>query len=206
MILNAAIAVLMLYVWLRLVFNWDKSTKVLVDRGLRSIKYFTVQSNLFSGGVSVACVIAYLALGPVLPTWLLTLKLVATTAVMLTFIAVIAILVPTYDVKFLYMGSNFWMHLVLPLLAAIDCCFLQPVGALPWQATLLSVIPTALYGVEYLRNLIVRGAKENGVVYDFYHFLRWGKNKVPVVALVALASTWGLSVILHAASHLCYVG
>ena len=206
MILNAAIAVLMLYVWLRLVFNWDKSTKVLVDRGLRSIKYFTVQSNLFSGGVSVACVIAYLALGPVLPTWLLTLKLVATTAVMLTFIAVIAILVPTYDVKFLYMGSNFWMHLVLPLLAAIDCCFLQPVGALPWQATFLSVLPSSIYGLAYLHNIRRHGVEENGVVYDFYRLARWGKDKTLLVSLVSLSSTWGISLILYMASRLLCVG
>ncbi|MBO7673590.1 MAG: Pr6Pr family membrane protein [Atopobiaceae bacterium] len=205
-LLNAATAILALYSWLSLMFSWGKSSGLLADRGLRSLRYFTVQSNLFSGAVSLACVVAYLVLGSALPSWLLVLKLVATTAVMLTCIVVILVLVPAYDLKSMYMGSNLWMHLILPLMAALDCCLFQPVGTLPWQTTFLSILPSALYGIGYLRNILIHGAEENGVVYDFYHFLRWGSNKLAIIALVAFASTWGISLLLHTASRLLYHG
>ena len=116
---------------------------------------------------------------------------------MLTFTVVIVLLVPVYDLKSMYAGGNLWMHLALPLLAAFDCCFLLPTGSLPWQATLFAMVPTALYAVRYLGDVLRYGAEKDGVVYDFYHFLRWGRDKIPVVTASALASTWVLALVLY---------
>jgi hypothetical protein len=58
-----------------------------------------------------------------------------------------------------------------------------------------------LYGIKYLHDILRHGAEENGIVYDFYHFLRWGKDKIAVVFVGAAVSTWVIALVLHAASH-----
>ncbi len=200
--INIAIAALSVYAWLCLMFGWGKSGGLLADRGIMCLRYFTVLSNLFSGIVSLVCAVTYLFSGSMLPAWLLTLKLISATCVMLTFLVALFILVPAYDLKSMYMGSNFWMHLVLPLLAAADCCLFVPVGTLPWQTTFLAFIPCILYGLFYLQGILRHGEEENGIVYDFYHFLRWGTNKIPVVFALALLSVWGIAVVLRGLSAL----
>ena len=201
LIVNVVIAVMTPVAWLQLMFSRGGDDVPLADRGLHSLRYFTVLSNLLSGAVSLVCVVALVGFGPTLPAWLLAIRLVAAAVVMLTFTVVIVLLVPVYDLKSMYAGGNLWMHLVLPLLAAVDCCFLLPVGSLPWPATFLAIVPTALYGTWYLRNIFRRSAKEDVAAYDFYHFLRWGWNKVPVVVAAALASTWAIALILYGVSR-----
>lgn len=201
-IVNAAIVIGTLQAWFSLLFAKGTTDAPLADKGIWSLRYFTVISNLISCVVSAAFVAAYVTGGPALPDWLLALKLVAATGVMLTCVVVITLLVPTYGLKSMYVGGNFWMHLVLPLLAALDCCVLVPVGSLPWQTSLWAIVPVALYGIKYLHDIFRHGAEENGIVYDFYHFLRWGKDKIAVVFVAAAVSTWIIALVLHAASRL----
>ncbi len=198
-VLNAAIPAFSIIAWLMLALG---SGGNLAQRGVESLKYFTVLSNLFS---AIVCTI-YLVVGmqPNLgvPDWLLALKLASASSVMLTFLTVVLALAPVYGWKSMYSGGNFWLHLVLPLLAAIDCCLYVPLGQLPAWWTITAMAPTMLYGVFYLRNILVHGAEENGVTYDFYQFLRWGRNRIPVVMLAMLLASWGIGVLLHVVSSI----
>ena len=202
-VLNGFIAPMSIVAWLQLALGRhmvDDATR-LATGGVESLKYFTVQSNLFSGLACLAYVVCCGLFGPP-PAWLVALKLVATTAVMVTFLTVIAILGRAFGWAKMYAGGNLWMHLVLPLLAAVDLCLFVPVGRLPLWVTALGMAPTLLYGVGYLAALIRHGREENGKVYDFYGFLRWGTNRAPVVALSMLFGSWGVALLLYGVSSL----
>jgi hypothetical protein len=168
----------------------------LAHKGVGSLKYFTVLSNLFSGVVSLIHLIVCLA-GSVMPGWLVTLKLVAAAAVMLTFLVTAVLLVPQYGWKSLYRGGNFWLHLVLPLLAAVDCCLFVPVSEVPLRMTLWAMVPTAIYAVFYLGRVFMHGARPGDSEYDFYNFLRWGVSMVPAVVAAMLLVTWGLALVVR---------
>ena len=195
-VINAAIPPLAIFAWLWILMGKTDSGS-LSNKGVESLKYFTVLSNLFSGVVSAIYLVVCWESGLQLPLWLVTLKLVAATAVMLTFLVTVVLLVPMYGWKSLYRGGNFWLHLILPLLAAADCCLFLPLGEVPLHLTLWAMAPTALYGVSYLGRIFMHGAQQGDKEYDFYGFLRWGMRMLPVVLAGMLLSTWGIALALR---------
>lgn len=200
LVINGALAVLSPVAWLMLALRVGGPHR-LAARGRESLKYFTVLSNLLSGFTSLAYLISCLtATRATTPAWLLSLKLMATSAVMLTFITVILLLGPKFGWASMYSGGNLWMHLVLPLLAAIDCMLFVPIGTLPFVATLAAMLPCILYGIGYLRAIVRHGAAQGDRAYDFYGFLRWGKQKVPLVMAGMLSASWALGIALWLAS------
>lgn len=196
-VINAIAVPLCIVAWLQLMLGNHKDPKMLAANGKESLKYFTVLSNLLSALVSLAYLVAVLCLGAYVPTWLLVLKLVGTTAVMLTFLTVVVLLGPALGWKRMYASGNLWLHLVLPLLAAVDCCLFVRMAAVPWQCTLWGMLPTMLYGIVYLYNVQVHGVEENGKVYDFYGFTRWGNNKIPLVCVGMLLASWLIALLLY---------
>ena len=203
-LINIAIAALTVVAWLKLVFAGEADSRNLSQRGVASLKYFTVLSNLLSCVVSAIYVVYALATpGPVAP-WLLALKLMAAASVMLTFLTVTLFLGPTKGWANMYRGGNFWMHLVLPLLAVADCCFFVPVGTLPFGATFLSLVPTFLYGVGYIYAYVKHRHLPNIGEYDFYGFFAWGARGFIVVATLMFVFTWGSAAGMWFASGLLH--
>ncbi len=207
-IVNIAVFLLAIYAWLSLALGKTQTEENLATNGIGSLRYFTVLSNLFSG---IVCAVYFVTCGLLCneaSTWLLTLKLVATASVTLTFTTTLAVLTPMYGFKKLYVGANFWMHLILPLLAIIDCCFFVPVSTLPFWYTALGIIPAAIYGAWYLTMLHIHGVEENGIVYDFYGFLRWGSSPltITIVALVMFATMWINTLLLYWANSMLFTG
>ena len=199
MIINGAIAILSPMAWLMIVTGVGAPER-LAARGPESLKYFTVLSNLFNGAASLAYLISCLATGAA-PPELLTIKLVATAAVMLTFLTVILLLGPSLGWRKMFSGGNLWMHLVLPLMATVDCVLYVPVGTLPFAWTFAAAIPCFLYGIWYLVTLARHGAKQGDKDYDFYGFLRWGWSRVPVLAVVMIAGSWAIGLVLWLGSR-----
>lgn len=195
MVINGVLVVMSPAAWLMLALGAGDS-KGLAERGVHSLKYFTVLSNLLSCLASLAYLVWSLAVGTPAPTWLLVLKLMTAAAVMLTFLTVIVLLGPVLGWKKMYSSGNLWMHLILPLLAAVDCVLFVPVGTLPFVVTFVSAIPCALYAVWYLSMVVRHGAEKDGVVYDFYGFLRWGWSKVPLVTASMITVSWLLGLAL----------
>ena len=195
MIINGVLVVMSPAAWLMLALGAGDA-RGLAARGLESLKYFTVLSNLLSCLASLVYLVWCLTAGMPAPPWLLALKLTAAAAVMLTFLTVIVLLGPVLGWKKMYTSGNLWMHLILPLLAAVDCVLFAPVGTLPFAATFVSAIPCALYAVWYLGMVVRHGAEKDGVVYDFYGFLRWGWGKVPLVAASMITVSWLLGLAL----------
>lgn len=190
LVINAIVALFSVVAWLQLLVMGDTDSRKLAEKGLGSLRYFTVLSNLLSGAASVAYLVVRTTSGNGIPSWLLTLKLVSAAAVMLTFLTVLLLLAPQKGWRAMYASGNLWLHLILPVLAALDCCLFVPVGTLPFSSTLLAFLPTAVYGVWYIGTVLVFGTERDGKVYDFYGFFQWGVSRLPVVIAVMLAASW----------------
>ncbi len=199
--INGIIAVMSVVAWLQLVLDARESQK-LAARGWRSLKYFTVLSNLFSGGVSLTYVFYAIIFAGQVPMWLFILKLEAAAAVMLTFLTVVLLLGPYYGFKPMYEGGNLWMHAVLPLLALLDCWLFVPVAQLPFWTTLCAMIPLVFYGIWYLARIVRHNVQPGDMTYDFYGFLRWGRDKVPAVMVGMLVFSWVISLLIRLGSRL----
>lgn len=194
LVINGAIAVLSPVAWLALLMGASDADR-LVTHGWRSLKYFTVLSNLLSALASALYLACRLSFG-LAPAWLLVLKLAATSAVSLTFLTVAVLLGPRFGWDKMYAGANLWMHLLLPLLAIVDCVLFVPLGTLPPVATLAAIVPCALYGTWYLKRVIDYGAKDAGRAIDFYDFLRWGEERIAALFAGMLAVSWAAGLML----------
>ncbi|MBP3894263.1 MAG: hypothetical protein J6D34_09520 [Atopobiaceae bacterium] len=199
--INAAIAVISVLAWISVVHGRGDD-RSLMTHGLASLKYYTVLSNLFSGVVSAAYCIDLLTSGGLPHMWVLALKLAATTVVMVTFLTVVLFLGPTMGWTYMFKSGNFWLHLVLPLAAALDLCVFVSLAGLPFAATLAPVAFTAAYAAWYIGRVLRYGVEGDGVVYDFYGFCRWGRDKIGLVATVMLLATWAIAVLLLLANRL----
>ncbi|MBR0385586.1 MAG: hypothetical protein IJI05_03465 [Erysipelotrichaceae bacterium] len=123
--------------------------KSAMQRGLSSFRYFTIDSNVFSAFVS-AIYLVFITSGKAIPQWLMVLKFVAAVTVMLTCLTVMLYLGPTYGYKNQLSDVNIHMHLMGPLMAVITTCFFENDMKLKIWQMLLGLIPTAIYGLEYI--------------------------------------------------------
>lgn len=203
-VLNVAIAVASVFAWISVV-QGRGDDRNLMTHGLGSLKYYTVQSNLFSGAASLVYAVGLLVAGTAIPAWLLVLKLTGAAVVMVTFVTVVVFLGPTMGWRPMFMAGNLWLHLILPLAAAADVCLLAPVGRLPFAATFAALAFTALYAVGYVGKVRRYGRERDGEVYDFYGFARWGEDKILIVAAVMLTLTWALAAALWLVSRTAVV-
>ena len=69
----------------------------------------------------------------------------------------------------MYVGSNFFLHLLVPLMAMLEYIFFNE-RKLSVKDNLSVILPPTIYGAVYLINTLVNGIKEN----DIYGFLMWG--------------------------------
>ena len=146
--------------------------------GFRTFRYFTTESNILAGIVSL------LAAGftlPVLlgkrervPKFALVLKYVGSCAVALTFFVVLAFLGLIYGYGMMYRGASFYMHGIVPILAMVSWIVFDRGAHLKIQAFLFGLIPVVLYGVMYFVQVVLRGPARGGWE-DFYAFTRGGK-------------------------------
>ena len=160
-VLNIIIFLIVLITWLRMVFA--PSDVLLTARGLASLKYFTVLSNLFEG---IACVI-----------WLLNgnekIKYSAAVSVTLTLIVVLTFLGLLYGYVAMFVGVSFWMHLIVPVAALLEVIFWSK-ASFDLKDNLLACLPMGIYGIYYIGNNIINGIGEWPFTNDWYGFLTWG--------------------------------
>lgn len=163
--------------------------------GTRCFRYFTIDSNVLAGIVSLAS--AYFSIrslrGGEGSAWADRLKYVGTVAVAVTFLTVVFFLGPTQGYAKMFSGATFPLHLVCPLLAIISFVFLDSRRQISLRETLLGLIPTALYGIVYLIMVLIIGWQNGGWV-DFYGFNRGGMWYISMPAM--LIATWVISYLL----------
>ncbi len=167
-IINILIAVITFTAWLRMVFHGGGTFS---SRGIWSLKYYTVLSNLLCA--VIACIWLFLYRDPRYERLLFFLKYTGAATIFLTFLVVVFFLGPIFGYRMMYVGSNFWFHAFIPLLCAAEFILTEtqvPTG----REKILAVIPMFIYGVCYLSNILINGAGEGRYTNDWYGFTRWG--------------------------------
>ena len=175
---------------------------ILESTKLGMFKFFTVDSNLFMGIVSLIFLIyeRKLIKGEIaeIPKGLYCLKLMATTSVMLTFVIVFIYLSPLVgSIYKMIMNSNLFFHLLIPLCSLITFVFFEKTDKLSFKYSFLGIVPTFLYALFYLINVLIH--MKNGTVstqYDFYWFVQNGVWTSLIVVPIMLIITYIISFVL----------
>lgn len=150
-------------------------------------RFFTTDSNILSAVASLVMAISEI---PVLsgsrssiPFWVIVLKFIGTSSVMLTFFTVLFFLGPLAGYKELYKKDGFHMHLVGPLLALTSFVIFEPTDSLPFFWFLLGATPEFFYALVYLRRVVFL-TEANGGWPDFYYFTHNGKWKLSFLLMM----------------------
>ena len=148
---------------------------VLSSRGIESLRYFTVLSNLFEGAASAIWLAAVMLHGKNRSLHRAeTIKYTASLSVFLTFSTVILFLGHLYGYRAMFKGANLWLHLIVPL-AAVSEMVLFVRERFSVKNNLMAVVPVLIYGSIYLGNIIVNGRGDSVSGWnDFYGFAAWG--------------------------------
>lgn len=178
------------------------SSGLLTAARLRTLRYFTIDSNILMGIVA-------LLIG--IDQWKVlkgkknevsassyVLKLVGTASVTLTMLITVFFLLPTtaatYGYFALFAYSNFFLHLLNPIVSIVSFLCFEKTKKIAFKHTFTAIIPMLLYAVYYVGAAVSHA--ENGVIapgYDWYGFffagLRSGIFVVPILILL----TYGIS-------------
>ena len=199
LIINIIIAVIVPVVWGMMMLNLFPGQ--LTASGLRSLRYFTVLSNLFCGAMAVVYLISTRLCTRSAPQKVQILKYAAAVSVGLTFTVVVVFLSRLYGFIPMFTGVGFWMHLIVPVLAMIDFCLFDGHGPIPFKLTPLAVVPMFLYGIYYVSNLLINGIGEWPNTNDWYGFAQNGMQYAALAFAVVAVVTWLIALILRKLSR-----
>ena len=177
-ILNAFVFVIVMVSWISMITGKEG---ILASRGIRSLRYFTVLSNLLAAFAAL--------LWQIRPegTAARRIKYAAAVSVGLTFLTVLVFLGPLFGYAGMYSGANFWFHLMVPLICMLEILLLSR-EPLSRRDNLLSVLPMLFYGIFYLGNILLNGRQGN----DWYGFITWGMPAGIGIFLLIIAVTYGI--------------
>ena len=168
-------------------------------------RFFTVQSNIFVGIASLIFLIYEIKIlrgkKKNIPTSIYNLKLIATSAVTLTFIVVFTYLgrVAKGGLLSLLMNSNLFFHLIIPILSVIAFVIFERTNKIKFKYTFLGVVPTFLYEMYYLTNILIHAENNQvPVEYDWYYFVQNGITSALIIAPLMLVITYIITLILWA--------
>lgn len=175
---------------------------ILESNKLGMFRFFTVQSNIFMGIVSLIFAIKeykYLKDDKEISLSSYVLKMVATVSVALTFIVVFTYLGPVVKggLVALLMNSNLFFHLFIPVFSIITFIFLENDKKINFKYTIYGIIPTFLYEIYYLTNILVHMENNNvSPVYDWYYFVQNGVSSALIIAPIMLITTYIITVLI----------
>ena len=182
-VLDLIIAILVFWTWGRMMFK--TSDTALTATGIRSLKYFTVQSNLLVG---ISCLINILYRNGKKPNWLQWLNVISLVGILVTFFTVIFFLGPVFGYQIMYMGVSFWFHLVIPVMYFIVYMFVYDKETIEDKYNYLVLLPVGLYGIFYVGNILINGIGEWPKSNDWYGFMMWGYPGLVAIFAVILCA------------------
>ena len=162
------------------------------ETGIKVLKFFTVQSNLFAGVMALVYLIYFSRLhksGKPIPPAINVLKFMATIDLVITFLVVALFLGFIVEDGYftLFVNANFLFHLTIPILNFISFAFFEEVPNFKFKYTFLGIIHIILYSIFYL--IVVLTHFQDGKVdiqYDWYAFAQLGLPMAFVFAVVLL--------------------
>ncbi len=153
--------------------------------GWNNLKYFTVQSNILMGIISL---------------WnLVSIKehpyfvLAGTVSLALTALTVIAFLGPVFGWEIMYISFNLYMHAIIPALAILRFAVCRTGKEIAFSRIWMGSIPMILYGIGYAANIIANGISPQT---DWYGFAMWGRLSIIPVFIIIFGITYLLGLIL----------
>ncbi len=163
---------------------------------IEMFKFFTVDSNILMGIAALIFSFEQIKLlknkTKAIDSKFYKLYFMGVSAVSLTFFITFAYLgsIAEYGLKSLLMNSNLFFHLIIPVVSIINFIIFERTNKLTFKSTIYGIIPTLIYGIYYLTNVLMH--VENGKVspkYDFYFFVQGGiKTAIFVIPIVYLIS------------------
>ena len=196
----ATISSIMMFTGVRFM---DGNDSILESTKIGMLKFFTVESNMFVGIISLLFAIQEIQIvkgkRKEFGVLLYILKLMATTAVGLTFFVVFAYLGPISEggIPSMLMNSNLFFHLIIPVLSIINFILFERTNRIKFKYSFFGVIPALVYGFFYLINILIH--MENGkvsTIYDWYWFVQDGVWTAIIVVPLILLITYIISLIL----------
>ncbi len=206
LVLNAMIFAFALFATISMIvgFEFMGQVRVLSSTNFKAFKYFTVDSNVFAGIISLVYMIFQIGIarGKIkeMPRAMPLLKLAATTGVTLTMMVTVFFLAPKSTTTYFayFMNANFFMHFLTPVLCIVSfVCFEKT--EISFAQSLSGVIPMVLYAFFYIPNILLH--LQNGQPvhdYDWYGFLDGGLWTIWFVIPLICFVTWLFAVCLWA--------
>ena len=171
-ITNSIIVALMIVAILMMFFG---SEGVLSSTRWKVLKYFTIQSNLFTGFASLASLIYLLVKkDEEYPGWMVVVKLTSVVSVGVTFTVVMTYLGAVYGYPLLFNNANLFLHGIIPVLAMTFFALFEPKAKIRFTMNLYSMLPVTIYGIAYLINVAARNDYGNIKGADWYAFGAFG--------------------------------
>lgn len=177
-------------------FKFMGDDTILALKGASAFQFFTFDSNLLMGIVSIIYV-AYLIMvlkgkREEIPKIVHLMKYISTVAVSLTMFTVVFFLAPFLASSYfsLFLNSNLVFHFLAPLISIIAFIFFDKYKQINKKEIWLGLAPTILYGIYYSINVFIH--MEGGSVeykYDWYGFAQGGAISIILSILLMNLST-----------------
>ena len=167
--------------------------------GVENFKFYTVLTNVFCGVIALVDLI-FILIGKDTGK-IRVLKLSAVCGVAITFAVVAFMFGPLYGYPQFYRGGNLYFHLLLPLTAMVEFIVVKR-PYMPFKYTVFASVPTFLYGVGYMTNILINGiGGEWPNTNDFYAFLSWGWPVGIMIFAVITLTAFGVACIFRVISN-----
>ena len=199
-VLHTLIASIIMFTGFKFMYGYEP---ILETTKIGMLKFFTVQSNLLMGIVSLLFAIKEVKLLKEkiddIPLKMYIFKLMAATAVGLTFSVVFLYLghIAKGGIPSMLMNSNLFFHLIIPVISILNFIIFEKTDKIKFKYTFCGLIPTLLYGIYYLANVLLH--IENGkvsTIYDWYWFVQNGVWTAVIVVPVIFILTYLISLII----------
>lgn len=183
-------------------FHFMSNTTVLDTNSYIMFRYFTVDSNLLVGIASLLLIIYEVLLInkkiKKIPNSIFIFKHICTVGVVLTFLVTLLFLAPTIKSGFLslYLNSNFFFHLVVPIISFVSYVFFEKYSN-KYRYSFLGIITMVIYSIYYIINIVTHlNGTSVDYAYDFYGFLHGDIMNAIYVIPIMLTVTYLISLTL----------
>lgn len=171
----------------------------LQSSGIENFKFYTVLTNVFCG--LIAAVYLMFILLKKDTDKIRVFKLAAVCGVAITFAVVAFMFGPLYGYPQFYKGGNLFFHLLEPLTAIAEFILIRR-KKIPFKYTVIAAVPTLLYGMGYMLNILINGVGGPWPdTNDFYAFLSWGWPVGIAIFAVITLSAFGVACIFRSISN-----
>lgn len=149
--LNIAILILEVFSlgWMMSGFKVFAKTDLLLASKFEMVKYFTIDSNLIMGIISLIALIGQRRVltgkSEKVPSYVGVFKLLGTTGVVLTMLVTLFFLVPTMGIGVAITDANLFLHVINPIISIICFVLYEKSSNIKFKHTITACLPLVFY-------------------------------------------------------------